>query len=121
MNWYKPTIRDVNVANGAESTDGSCHLPALLVVREQYHVTRIDTSIAGTKELVADLRVQNFEKCGYCIQLERSSEINDALKEFAREPFRKTEAEVMSTRSTEAIARVSPCRQQTLGVRGKLR
>ncbi|KAJ5910558.1 epoxide hydrolase [Penicillium tannophilum] len=97
MSWYKAAIRGINLADEAEIVDGRCHLPTLLVVSEKDHVARADVGIAGTKELVADLRVKNFEECGHWIQLERPSEINDALKEFSQELFDKTEAGVMST------------------------
>lgn len=97
MNWYKAAIRGVNLADEAEIADGRCQLPTLLVVSEKDHVARADMGIAGTKELVADLRVKNFKECGHWIHLERPNEINDALKEFARELLDKTEAGFTST------------------------
>ncbi|KAJ5999456.1 epoxide hydrolase [Penicillium sp. IBT 35674x] len=97
MNWYKTAIRGVNLADEAEIADGHCHLPTLIVVSEKDHVARVDMGIAGTKELVADLRVKNFVECGHWIQLERPNDINDTLKEFAQDLFGKTEAGVTST------------------------
>jgi pimeloyl-ACP methyl ester carboxylesterase len=96
LNWYKAAIRGVNAADEAEIADGRCHLPTLLVVSQKDHVSRADMGIAGTKELVADLRVKSFEECGHWIQLERPNEISAALEEFAQELLGKTDIGVKS-------------------------
>ncbi|KAJ6115381.1 epoxide hydrolase, partial [Penicillium sp. IBT 16267x] len=85
LNWYKATLRGVNVADEAEITDGDCHLPTLLDVSEGDYVARADMGISSTQESVPDLRVKDFEECGHWIQLERPNEINEALEEFAQE------------------------------------
>ncbi|KAK7413505.1 hypothetical protein QQX98_007653 [Neonectria punicea] len=86
LNWYKAGVRSVNIPDEASVAEGDreCRVPTLLVVSEQDYVTRADAQSENTKKWAKDLRIKTLD-CGHWIQLERPTELQNLLEEFAAE------------------------------------
>nr|POE76166.1 epoxide hydrolase a [Quercus suber] len=87
MAWYKAAMRGVNTEDDAQVDEKQrfCHLPTLLVVSSDDHVTRADLQTAQSSKWCTDLRVEMIQGCGHWIQLEQPGRVFELMERFAAE------------------------------------